>query len=349
MRLSSRPFVVLVLSLAMAVPAAAQTPKKEPKPPKPIELKIATLAPIGSSFHKILMEMDQEWRRDSKGSVRLTIFAGGSQGSEIDTVGRIRRGQLHGGLLTAGGLAEIDESVEALQSMPMMFRSLEEVDYVRAKLGGRIEKTLAQKGFLVLFWSDAGWVRFFTKDPVVRPDDLKRIDLYVTAGDTKQTDIMKAAGYNPIPLSPNDILAGLQTGLITGVPTVPTIALSGQFYTKAPHMLEINWAPLVGGFVVTKKKWDALPPETQKALHASALRAGERMKQLTRAENEKAVAEMAKRKLTVHKATPQIEAEWRAAAEKAYPKVRGGIVPADFFDEVKRLLADYRKSGGAAR
>lgn len=332
--------LALALALAGALPAAAQ---------KPTELKIATLAPIGSSFHKILMEMDQEWRRASNGSVRLNIFAGGSQGSEVDVVGRIRRGQLHGGLLTAGGLAEIDESVEALQSMPMMFRSLDEVDFVRAKLRGRIEKTLSEKGFVVLFWSDAGWVRFFTKVPVVRPDDLRKIDLYVTAGDAKQTDIMKAAGYKPIALSPNDILAGLQTGLITGVPTVPTIALSGQFYTKAPHMLDINWAPLVGGFVVARKKWDTLPPATQKALYASAQKAGERMKQLTRAENEKAVAEMAKRKLVVHAATPQIEAEWRAAAEKAYPKVRGGIVPADFFDEVQRLLAEYRKSGGAAK
>jgi TRAP-type transport system periplasmic protein len=336
----SRRLIVAVLALAISIPALAQ---KRP------QLKVATLAPTGSSFHQILMTMGEEWRKAPSGGVTLTIFAGGSQGSEVDAVGRMRRGQLHGGLLTAGGMGEIDDSVEALQSMPMMFRSLDEVDYIREKLRGRIEKRLLDKGFVVLFWSDAGWVRFFTKHPVVRPDDLKKIDLYVTAGDARQTDIMKAAGYKPIPLSPNDILAGLQTGLISGVPTTPTIALAGQFYTRAPHMLEINWAPLVGGFVVTKKKWDALPPETQKALRASALRAGERMKQLTRAENEKAVAEMAKRKLTVHRATPQIENEWRAAAEKAYPKVRGGIVPADFFDEVQRLLGEYRKSGGAAQ
>ena len=340
MKACSRLLVIAVFSLALAVPALAQ---------KAPQLKVATLAPNGSSFHQILMAMAEEFRKAPGGGVTLTIFAGGSQGSEVDVVGRMRRGQLHGGLLTAGGMGEIDDSVEALQSMPMMFRSLDEVDFIREKLRDRIEKRLLDKGFVVLFWSDAGWVRFFTKEPVVHPNDLRKIDLYVTAGDTKQTDIMKAAGYKPIPLSPNDILAGLQTGLITGVPTVPTIALAGQFFTRAPHMLEINWAPLVGGFVVTKKKWDALPPETQKALRASAARAGERMKQLTRAENEKAVAEMAKRKLVVHKATPQIEAEWRAAAEKAYPKVRGGIVPADFFDDVQRLLAEYRKSGGGKK
>jgi TRAP-type transport system periplasmic protein len=316
---------------------------------KPVNVKLGTLAPRGSSFHQILMQLAQNWRQAPGGGANVTIFTDGSQGTEIDMVKRMRLGQLHAGLLTAVGLAEIDESVEALQSMPMMFRSLEEVDYVRAKLRSDIEKRLDDKGFVVLFWADAGWVRFFSKDPVVRPDDLRKTKLYVTEGDTKTVDIMKAAGLQPIPLAPMNILTSLNTGMINAVPTVPTIALTGQFYGKANNMLEINWAPLVGGLVITRKAWNQLTPEAQLAMVRAAREAGEQMKARIRKENDEAVATMVKRGLKVHKLPPEAEAEWIRVAESTYPKIRGQIVPANFFDQVQGLLRQYRAANPAQK
>jgi hypothetical protein len=51
---------------------------------------------------------------------------------------------------------------------------------------------------------------------------------------------------------------------------------------------------------------------------------------------------MEKRGLKVTKITPEIEAEWRAAAESVYPQVRGKIVPEDIFDETLKFLKEYR-------
>jgi len=58
--------------------------------------------------------------------------------------------------------------------MPLMFRSLEEEAYVRAKLAPELERRLAEKGFVVLFWADAGWVRFFSKEQALLPQDSGR-------------------------------------------------------------------------------------------------------------------------------------------------------------------------------
>jgi hypothetical protein len=38
-----------------------------------------------------------------------------------------------------------------------------------------------------------------------------------------------------------------------------------------------------------------------------------------------------------------METEWRKFAEGFYPQIRGKVVPADLFDEVVRLLQEYRK------
>lgn len=315
--------------------SAKQTPAH-----KPARIKLGTVAPKDSSFDKILVEMGQKWQ---KHDVVLKIYPGGTLGGEAEMVRRMKNGALDAGLLTVVGLSEIDDSVEALQSMPMMFRSLEEVDFIGEKLRPRLERRLRDKGFVVLFWADAGWVRFFSKSEILRPDDLKRTKLFTWAGDVEATDIYKAAGFRPVPLETNDILPSLQMGMINAVPLPPYVALATQVFKQAPHMLELNWAPLVGAFVITETAWNTFPPATQKALATAAADAGRTMKARNRLESDRAVEVMKKRDLRVHKVPPQFEAEWQRAAEQSYPMIRGRIVPVDLFDEVKRLLSEYRR------
>ena len=305
-------------------------------------VKLATVLPAGTSYHKILQTMGQEWR---KSGVEVTIFAGSQMGDEADIVRRMRVGALQAGVLSVVGLSEIDKSVTALQYMPMMFRTLEEVDYVRQKLQPELERKLLEKDLVVLFWGDVGWVRFFSRGAVLHPVDMKKEKIFVWSGDNHQVDIMKALGYQPVPLVTGDILPGLQTGMITAVPLAPFYALAGQVYGRANHMLELNWAPLVGATVITKKSWEAIPQATRDALMKSASVAGQQMKERGRIEAAESVEAMKKRGLTVQPVSVQVEAEWRQVAAQIYPKIRGGMVPAEMFDEVQRLLKEYRASG----
>lgn len=308
-------------------------------------VRLATLVPHGSSIHHSLQAMGEAWRQ-APGGVTLTIYTDGTMGSEPDMVRRMRVGQIQAATLTVGGLSEIDPAVSALQKMPMMFHSLDEVDFVRSKLQPELEKRLLDKGFVVLFWGDAGWVRFFSKQPALRPEEFKPMKVFVTAGDKDETEIMKAAGYKPVPLEWSDALTSLRTGLIDAVPTLPFYALAGQFDTAAPHMLEVNWVPLVGATIITKKAWDAIPGVTQEALLRAAAEAGRKIQARNREESNEAVEAMRKRGLRVHALSPQDEAEWRRFAAETYPKVRGRMVPAEMFDEVEHLLLEYRSSQG---
>lgn len=307
-----------------------------------VKIKLGTLAPKDSSPHNYLKVMGEKWRQAPDGGAQLIIFTDGTQGGEADMVRRMRIGQLQAAVLTATGLADIDNSVACLQMMPLVFRSLDELDYVTEKMRGTLEKRLSDRGFVVLFWTDAGWVRYFSRKPVLFPDDLRAQKLFTWAGDTKALDIIKAAGYQPIPLEATDILPGLKTGLIDAVPAPPFFALAGQFYDPAPNMLAMNWVPLVGACVVTKKTWEKLSPDTRKALLESAEKAGKEIRAQARKEMEESVEAMKKRGLVVHEMTPEAEAAWRKLAESTYPKIRGNIVPAELFDEVMKLLAEYR-------
>jgi TRAP-type C4-dicarboxylate transport system substrate-binding protein len=323
----------IIVWLLLAWPALAA---------EPVKIKLGTLAPKDSTPHNILKEMAQAWRNAPAGGAQLIMFTDGTQGGEADMVRRMRIGQLQAAMLTAGGLSEIDQSVACLQMIPLGFRSLDELDYVTEKMRPLLEKRLEDKGFVVLFWTDAGWVKFFSRRPAIFPDDLKSQKLFASAGDNKAMDIMKAAGYRPIPLEATDILPALKTGLIDAVPAPPFFALAGQFYDPAPNMLDMNWAPLVGACVVTKKTWDKIPPDAQKVMLEAAEKAGQQIRAQARKEMTEAIEAMKKRGLKVHTLTPEAEAAWRKVADDAYPKIRGAIVPAELFDEVQRLLNDYR-------
>jgi len=307
-----------------------------------IRVRLGTLAPKGSSYYKHLQAMGEKWRQAPGGGVTLTIYPDGTMGSEADMVRRMRLGQLQAGLLTAAGLAQIEPAANGLQYMPMMFRSLEEVDYIGEHLQPRLEKRLEEKGFRALFWTDTGWVRLFSKQPVIRPDDLRKTKLFVTAGSTADLDIYRSVGCNPVPLETVDILPNLQTGLINAVPLPPSFALAGQVDTAAPHMMNLDWAPLVGALVITKKTWDAIPRAGHDALRQAAAETGKLIKADGRRESAESVEAMRKRGLQVHNLTPEIEAEWRREVTAIYPKIRGASVPADIFDEVVKKLEEYR-------
>jgi TRAP-type C4-dicarboxylate transport system substrate-binding protein len=315
----------------------------------PARIKLATLAPKGTSFHHVLLAMGEKWRSAPGGGALLTVYTDGAMGGEADAVRRMRVGQIQAAMLTATGLAEIDESIAALQNMPMVFRSLDEVDHVRLKLRPLLEHRYRDKGFVLLFTGDGGWAGFFSCKPLLAPDDLKQMKLFAWSGDNKAIDLWKAAGYRPVPLEMTDILTGLQTGLIDAVCSPPSYALSGQFFAPAPHMLDLHWAPLIGGTVISRKTWDALPPSAQEAMLKAAAEAGQQIQAKSRQESVECIAAMKKRGLIVHEATPQIEAAWRKLAEDAYPKIRSTIVPTDLFDQVQQILKEYRSSAGPGK
>jgi TRAP-type C4-dicarboxylate transport system substrate-binding protein len=304
--------------------------------------RIGTLAPKNSLYHRQLLEVGEAWRAAQGGNAKYVVFPDGSQGGEAELARRMRIGQLQGALLSVVGLNEIEPSISALQSMPLLFKNWEEVDYVREKMRPAMEKKFLDKGFIVLAWGDAGWVRFFSKEPVFRPDDFKKMKFFSFAGESEQQEIMKSLGYTPVPLETADILPAIQTGMINVVPSTPYFALATQVFNTAPNMLEINWAPIVGALVVTQKAWDDMTPAGQQALKAAGEKAGAQIRNKARQEVEEAVEAMKKRGLVVNKPNAEQQRDWNDLAEKLYPRIRGNLVPAETFDEVFKHLKAYR-------
>lgn len=327
-----------ILLCGLAFPASAQ----------PIDIKMATLAPKDSPWCDVLVRMGERWKTITNGNVKLTIYAGGVMGDEPDTVNKLRVKLIQAVALTGAGMGEIEKGVAALQ-IPLLFDSYEELDYVRDRLAPTLEKRIAADGFIVLNWGDAGWVHFFSDRPMTRLDDLQKLKMFSWAGSNDELELWKANGFHPVALAATDIQMGLKTGLIDVIPTTPLYALWNQCFTLAKYMNDIKWAPLVGATVVSKAVWEKIPEAQRGPMLQAARDSGQELRAGIRGMGDKAITTMTqgipgKRmdKLTVIHADDAALAEWHKRTEAVYPKMRGNIIPADLFDEARRLDQEYR-------
>jgi len=306
---------------------------------------VATVAPAGTSFHRHFEDFGVECAKAPGGGVKLNLFPG-TQGGEPTIVRRLRGNALQGAMLTGIGLSQIDESVTALQLMPMVFGNWDEVDFVRTRLEPRLERIFLDKNYIILFWADAGWVRVFSTTPVRSLDDLKTRRAFAASGTPKALEMLRNY-YTPVELEPDAILLSLRNGMIDVVPIPPFLANFSQVATKAKFMLDLKWVPVVGAMVVTKPAWDKLPPDTQAFVRTASRKAGERIRTDSRREDDEAIQAMVQKQgLQVSALSPDADRAWRAEMVRILPRIRGNIVPADMYDTVQDALREFRAGRG---
>lgn len=322
-------FLSLAASLAAPGLASAQA----------IDIKLGTLAPKGSTWESLMKEMGQKWKEASGGRVNLKIFAGGVLGNEGDMVRKMRVGQLHAAAITVIGLHDITPEPQALAA-PMMIESYDQYEYVIAKMAPKLDKILADKGFVVLNWGEVGFVRYFSTMPLRTPAEARNHKIFTWEGDPASVEGWKVAGFQPVVLSSTDVVPSLQTGMINTVAAAPLFAFTARYFTKANKMTDLPWTLLVGAMVVKKDAWEQIPADIRPKLMQIAQEYSKKVAIEVRRMNEDALVQMKKQGLEV--VPPGDLAGWHKLADRANEVVRGKVVPAAIFDEVKRLAQEYR-------
>lgn len=299
---------------------------------KTIVIKIATLAPSGSPYHEIMKDMAASWREVSDGRVVLRIYPGGVAGGEVDILRKMRIGQLHAGALSISGLSRVIPEISVL-STPMLYKTKESLLQVRDVLGPKIEERMEKKGFVVLSWAIAGWVRFFVPKPEPSITSLKKNRMHIFAGDDRTLELWKTMGFNAIPLPGTDVLPSLQSGMINAFFTTPVMAYSSQWFAFTPYMIEMPWAPMMGAIIVSKRAWEKVPEKLRPKLKAIAEEKSLRLDlEMQRLESQ-AISEMQKRGLTVVKPDVQQNEQWQSLTKNAYPKFKSrNNIPDNWFE-----------------
>ena len=299
-------------------------------------IKMATLAPEGTPWHALIAKMGERWKEETNGNVRLRIYPGGIVGDERDMIRKMRIGQIHGAAISAEGLSEVNPQYTYC-FIPLFFQGYEDIDFIRNQIKDDLVSGAEENGVKVLTMVDVGWVYWFTKDPVITPDDLKSQKIWTWAGDYKTAKLWDEAGFNAIPLSVPDVHSSLQTGLVNAMAFPPLYVAANQYFGITSNMLNMKWGILTAALVIDLKIWNRIKPKYQKIMQKVSDEIGLEYQLNNRKEEDDAVEVMKEYGLKVNDLSPEQLSEWNILVESMYPLIRGNIVQEEIFDRVIKL------------
>ncbi len=294
-------------------------------------LRVATLAPKGSSWFKAFKKVAREIKDKSDGAMVVKLYGGGVMGDEAAMVRKMRTGQLDGAAITNVGLAEINKQLLMLQ-LPLLFRNYDELDRVRNAMSGKLEGLLNDGGFRHLGWGDVGASHLFSNSPIRVPSDLKATKMWVWDTDPVAKEIMKVAGVNAVPLSVPDVMASLQTGVVDAFINSPYGAISLQWYTKAAYITDMKLSMTIGGSVISDEAWAKLPDAYKELLDGITKGINGKLLKRIRSDNKKAVTALVDKGIEVVK--PQDFAQWKDLADQVRNNLTGSTFDSALVEEM---------------
>jgi TRAP-type C4-dicarboxylate transport system substrate-binding protein len=312
-------------------------------------VKFSTLAPEGSSWMVVMREYDAAVRKESGGRIGFKMYPGGIQGGdEKSMLRKIRIGQLQSGGFTGVGLGEIAPKVRILDS-PFLVKNHAEMDFLYEKFGKEFEEAFAAGGFVFLGWAEVGDVNVFTNTPIQSPDDLKGIKMWTWEGDPVAQAAFQALHVHPIPLSIDNVLTSLQTGMIDAFYCSPYAATVLQWYTRAKYMVDYPLAISVGAVLISKKYFDSLPQDLQEILVRNGRTYMAKLTRTNREDNRKAIEAMQERGIIVTHADPKDIAWYSKIGAEARQMLVGRLYSEDLVKRVDAALAEFRQHEKGSR
>jgi TRAP-type C4-dicarboxylate transport system substrate-binding protein len=306
-------------------------------------IKFATLAPEGSPWMNTFHKINGEIKEKTEGKVKLKAYPGGVLGEDRDMLRKMRIGQIHAGGFTGSGLTLVNSEITVMAT-PFLFRDYGEVDYVLGKMGGHFKRGFEKEGYVVLGWSEIGFVYLLSNVAITSIKELRGARVWSIEGDPLASPVLRKAGVTPIPLGIPDVLMALQTNLIDVVYAPPLAAIALQWFTKVKYMTNLPLIYSLGGVLVDKKVFGKISHNLQEIVKEVFQRHTSLLNERTRRDNDEAVKVMLKEGIELVTPNSKETEEFKRISLEAIDDLAGKAFSKDVFAEVRSHLNQYRKA-----
>ncbi len=225
-------------------------------------IKLATLAPEGSSWMNEMRAGAKQIGERTNGRVKFKFYGGGVQGNDKQVLRKMRIGQLHGGAFTSNALSAFQKDAQ-LYGMPMLFNDLEEVRYARDHMDDKLRNLLEQAGYINFGFASGGFAHIMSIRPITNLEDMQGRRVWVPDGDRISYGAVKALGVSPVTMPLTDVLTGLQTELIDTIMGPPAATIILQWNTGVSYITDLPLAYIFAAMVIDKKYFDRIQAADQ--------------------------------------------------------------------------------------
>lgn len=305
------------------------------------EWRVATLAPDGSAWMKILGAGSVEIDKVTEGRVKVKYYTGGSQGGEKAVVSKMKMKGLDGGAFTSVGLSQIVPSIRVLE-LPMMFDSYKEMNYVRRKMWGTFMKRFKKKGFTLLDPGDVGPIHFYSNNPINSKADLNKAKVWLWGEDELLKALFKIIGVNGVPMGVPNVLPALSTGRINACYGSPLATVALQWLSKIKYSTSLTMSYGLSATVIRKDVWDTMN-DIDKKIVKKAFRSQAKSLVKTVGRDNKRAAKTLKRAGVKEIITPAaVIEEFRGYGQTVWKQLIGKLYSQKDLDRVLKYRAEFR-------
>ncbi len=326
-----KPLIAFALSLCLFSPLSQAA-----------TLKIATLAPDGTNWMKLMRQAAKDIKAETDGRVKIKYFPGGVQGSDKSVLRKMRIRQLQGGAVSSGALNHISEMTQ-LYSLPFTFQNLEEVRAVRSEFDPYIIDSLAKHGYTVLGMTSAGFAYLMGNKPLTSIDDFKTQKVWSPEGDLITQTTFDNAGIEPISLPISDVYTSLQTGLINTVGSNLSAAIALQWHTKLTHNTDFPLLFLIGMLIVDQKSFEKLSTDDQAIVKRIMKQTYQAMDNQNAKDEAGARVALENSGMTFVQLSDEEKATWQALAAKTIKDLASKeAYPVEAYQKLQQRLTELR-------
>ena len=296
-----------------------------------LEFRSAEVHPDDYPTTVAVKQMGETLKKLTNGKHSITVFSGGKLGNEKDSIEQTKIGAI---AMTRINVAPMNNicAPTMVPTMPFLFRSPEHMRKVLdGPIGEEILKSCEPQGFIALAFYDSGSRSIYSvKKQIKSLADVKGMKIRVQQSDL-WVALLEAMGANATPMPYGEVYTALKTGLVDAAENnYPSYDSSrhyevAKFYAKTEHSM----APEM--LLFSKKIWDTLTPDDQKAIRQAAKESVPVMRKLWDEREAKSLATVVAGGATV---TEVDKASFQAAMKPVYDKF---IADPKLKDLVKRI------------
>ena len=322
---------VILWGLMWVVPLPAQT------------LKIATLAPEGSSWMSDMRAGADKIQQRSHGRVTFKFYGGGVQGNDRQVQRKMRTGQLHGGAFTSGSMAKFHKNAD-LYALPMMFNDADEVAYARRKLDPVLRQQLEDAGYVNFGFAGGGFAYMMSNLPLRSLADLSGQKVWTPEGDIIAYAALQALGVAPVTMPLTDVMTALQTDLLNSVAVPPVGAVVLQWHTRLQYITELPLAYVYGAILIERTAFDRIAPPDQALVREVMQRVYRQFDEKSMADNNHAMQALRESGLQLVKPDLAEVQSWRGIVTDSHrQQAQAGVFDLALLDQLQGLLDVYRQ------
>ena len=298
------------------------SPEKTEKGEFKAQMKLASLTPASHTYNQGAAKFADLIKERSNGRILVTVYPEGQLGKgERELLEAVQQGTIDIYVGSTGPIGGFNPAIGILD-IPFLFNDYEHADKVLdGPIGRQLLDGLDKAQFKALaFWENGFRNLTNSRRAVKVPANAKGLKIR-----TMENKVHMAAwsevGANPVPMAWGEVYGALQQRIIDGQENPVAVIHSAKISEVQKHLslTQHVYSPAV--LIVSLKKWQSLPAPDREMMLKTAREVAQYQRKLGRDMEEKQVAELSERGMTVEREIDK--AAWRKAMQPVISQVAG--------------------------